>query len=159
MTDIPALSDSAYPPPGAFDGQRFCAATMLHGHGGLLGMEWFDRGPDWIELRLPWQDALVGDAVRGVMATGPIITLMDMATSLAAWEKQGYFRPQATLDLRVDYLRAAGVGNAIIGRGQCYRLTKSIAFVRGIAHEGDADDPVAHVAGTFMFTGEPWGPR
>ena len=159
MTDISAPSDSAYPPPGAFDGERFSKATMVHGHGGVLGMKWHGRGPDWIELCLPWQDALVGDAARGVMATGPIITLMDMATSLAAWEKQGHFRPQATLDLRVDYLRAAGVGNAIIGRGQCYRLTKSIAFVRGIAHEGDADDPVAHVAGPFMFTGEPWGKR
>lgn len=140
----------------AFDAEHFCTAALGIGHGGKLGMVWHGRGNGWVEIRLPWQDALVGDAKRGVMATGPIFTLMDMATSLAAWEKQGHFRPQATLDMRIDYLRAAGIGNAIIGRGECYRVTKSVAFVRGIAHEGDADDPVAHVAGAFMFTGDPW---
>jgi len=40
----------------------------------------------------------------------------------------------------------------VIGHGECYRVTRRIAFVRGYAHDGDADDPVAHVAGTFMFT-------
>lgn len=141
----------------SFDAERFSSVMLGVGHGGILGLMWHGRGPGWIEIKLPWQDALVGDAKRGVMATGPIFTLMDTATSLSVWEKKGEFQPQATLDLRIDYLRAAGIGNAIIGRGECYRLTKSIAFVRGIAHEGDPDDPVAHVAGTFMFTGGTWG--
>jgi len=55
-----------------------------------------------------------------------------------------------TLDLRVDYLRPAVPERTVIGRGECYRLTRSIAFVRGIAHDGDPNDPVAHVAGTFI---------
>ena len=58
----------------------------------------------------------------------------------------------ATLDLRVDYLRPATPGRRIVGRGECYGLTKSIAFVRGTAHDGDADDLVAHVTGTFIST-------
>lgn len=153
MTQSSTSSD-AWPKP--FDAERFSRTALGFGHGGRLGMAWHGRGDGWVELILPWQEALVGDAARGVMASGPIIALMDMVTSLAAWEKQGHFRPQATLDLRVDYLRAAGIGNAIIGRGECYRVTRSIAFVRGIAHEGDPHDPVAHVAGSFMFTGEPW---
>ena len=41
----------------------------------------------------------------GILASGPIISLMDMATSLAIWVRLGRFRHQATLDLRVDYLR------------------------------------------------------
>ena len=40
----------------------------------------------------------------------------------------------------------------MIGRGECYKLTRSIAFVRGLAHDGDINDPVAHVVGTFMMT-------
>jgi acyl-coenzyme A thioesterase PaaI-like protein len=32
-------------------------------------------------------------------------------------------------------------------------MTRSIAFVRGQAHDGDPSRPVAHVAGTYMFTG------
>jgi acyl-coenzyme A thioesterase PaaI-like protein len=43
-------------------------------------------------------------------------------------------------------------GRRIVGRGECYRTTRSIGFVRGLAHDGDEADPVAHVTGTFMFT-------
>jgi acyl-coenzyme A thioesterase PaaI-like protein len=75
-----------------------------------------------------------------------------MATSIAIWVKLERFRHQATLDLRVDYLRPAQAGRTVIGRGECYGVTRSIAFVRGTAHDGDAGDPVAHVTGTFMFT-------
>lgn len=81
--------------------------------------------------------------------------MMDMATSIAAWLKRGMFAPQATLDLRIDYLRAATPHRTVIGRGECYRVTRSIAFVRGQAHDGDPDDPLAHVAGTFMLLDMP----
>ncbi len=39
----------------------------------------------------------------------------------------------------------------MIGRGECLKLTRSIAFVRGIAYDETPDDPLAHVAGTFML--------
>ncbi len=97
----------------------------------------------------------MGDPARGVIASGPIVALLDMATSVGVWMKRGGFLPHATLDLRVDYLRPATPRRDVIGRGECYRVTRSVAFVRGIAHDGDPEDPVAHVAGTFMFTGGP----
>ena len=56
----------------------------------------------------------------------------------------------ATLDLRVDYVRPAREQASVFGRAQCYRLTRSAAFVRGLAHDGDADDPVAHIQAVFM---------
>jgi acyl-coenzyme A thioesterase PaaI-like protein len=91
-----------------------------------------------------------------VIASGPIISLMDNATSMSVWTMLGYWRPQVTVDLRVDYMRAAQPGKTVIGRAECYKITRSIAFVRGIAHDGDPDDPVAHVAGTFIaMDGEP----
>jgi len=40
----------------------------------------------------------------------------------------------------------------LFGRGECYGLTRSVGFVRGVAHDGDAEDPVAHVTGTFIVT-------
>ena len=126
------------------------ARLRFGGHGGRLGIRYHARGSDWAELALPYADALVGDAATGVLASGPIVTLMDMATSLAVWIRRGGFVPHATLDLRVDYLRPATPGQAVIGRGECYRLTRRIAFVRGQAHDGDPADPVAHVAGTYM---------
>jgi uncharacterized protein (TIGR00369 family) len=122
------------------------------GHGGALGIGYVAHGSDWAELSLPYEAKLVGMPGSGIIASGPIISLMDMATSVAIWVRLGRFRHQATLDLRVDYLRPAAPGRTVIGRGECYAVTRSIAFVRGTAHDGDAGDPVAHVTGTFMFT-------
>ncbi len=133
-----------------FDLRRF-SARGFGGHAGRLGIEYHGHGDDWAELALPYDPAQIGDPERGVIASGPIVTLMDMATSMAIWLKREGFVPQATLDLRVDYLRAATPGRTVIGRGECYRITRSIAFVRGQAHDGDPADPVAHVAGTYMF--------
>ena len=139
-----------------FDVLRF-TARGFGGHGGRLGIGYHAHGSDWVELRLPWHADLVGDAASGVLASGPIVTLMDMATSFATWQRRGVFVAHATLGLRVDYLRPARPGQTVIGRGECYRTTRSISFVRGQAHDGDPGDPVAHVAGTFMLTGLPTG--
>jgi uncharacterized protein (TIGR00369 family) len=137
-----------------FDPEKFMdyASRPTAGHGAAVGVAYHAHGEDWVELSIPWRPELVGMPDTDVLASGPIISLMDMATSLAVWMKLGRFRPQATLDLRVDYLRPAVPGRAVIGRGSCYRITKSVAFVRGIAHDGDPDDPVANVTGTFMGT-------
>lgn len=132
-----------------FDVERFFA--MRHGgHGSELGIGYHAHGPDWAELTLPYAPALVGDPASGVLASGPILALMDMATSVGVWLRLGAFHVHATLDLRIDYLRPAAPGRTVIGRGECYRITRSIAFVRGQAHDGDPADPLAHVAGTFM---------
>ncbi|MEP6786715.1 MAG: PaaI family thioesterase [Sphingomonadales bacterium] len=134
-----------------FDPVRFIRSMARSGHNGLVGMDYNAHGPDWCELRLPWREDLVGDVSTGILASGPIITMMDMATSLSIWLAGGVFRPQATLDLRIDYLRPAEPGKTVIGHGECYKITKSVGFVRGEAHDGDPARPIAHVAGTFMF--------
>jgi uncharacterized protein (TIGR00369 family) len=135
-----------------FDPERFTAYASRVGHGGALGILYVGHGADWVELGLDYSEKLVGVAATGVLASGPIVSLMDMATSMAIWVRLDRFRPQATLDLRVDYLRPAVPGRRIVGRGECYGVTRSIGFVRGTAHDGDPADPVAHVTGTFMFT-------
>lgn len=118
----------------------------------MLGIGYGAHGPDWAELVLPYDQRLIGDVETGVIASAPILTMMDMATSLSVWLKLGRFRPHATLDLRIDYLRPATPHKTVVGRGECYRITRNISFVRGTAHDGDPADPLAHVAGTFMFT-------
>ncbi|HEY0627402.1 MAG TPA: PaaI family thioesterase [Allosphingosinicella sp.] len=139
-----------------FDPELFTSYASQVGHGGALGISYVGHGEDWVELGLDYQDKLIGVTRTGVIASGPIISLMDMALSMAIWVKLNRFRHQATLDMRVDYLRAATPGRKIVGRGECYAVTKSVGFVRGHAHDGDPADPVAHVAATFMFT-KSWG--
>jgi uncharacterized protein (TIGR00369 family) len=125
------------------------------GHARAIGARYLAHGSNWCEMGIDYRPDLVGDARSGVLASGPIITLVDMATSIATWIKRGRVQLQATLDLRVDYLRAAAPGRSVVAHGECYKLTSRIAFVRGFAHDGDANDPLAHVAGTFMTTTQP----
>lgn len=136
-----------------FDPAAAATVMLKHGHPGWLGLRYVARGADWVELALPWREDLVGETGSGILATGPIVSLMDMASGMAIWTTTGEFRAIATLDLRVDYMRPAREGAAVNGRAECYRLTRSAAFVRGLAHDGDPDDPVAHVAGVFMSIG------
>ncbi|HEV2567372.1 PaaI family thioesterase [Sphingomonas sp.] len=140
------------PVNAAFDPERFVSTLASRAHGGLIGLRYVTHGEDWAELAIDYDEKLVGDEASGVLASGPILALMDMATSMSIWIKQNRFRAQATLDLRVDYIRPATPGKAVIGRGECYGITRSVAFIRGQAHHGDPNDPVAHVAGTYMFT-------
>jgi uncharacterized protein (TIGR00369 family) len=135
-----------------FDPKLFTGYASRVGHGGALGIHYVGHGEDWVELGLDYRPELVGVAETGVLASGPIISLMDMAASMAVWVRLGRFRHQATLDMRVDYMRPAEAERTVVGRAECYRATSSIAFVRGVAHHGDPGDPVANVAATFIAT-------
>ena len=148
------MPDARSPAPQGFDTEAAVRLIANIGHNGAIGTRYVAHGDDWAELALDYRDELIGDAESGVLASGPIIALMDIATSISVWIRRGAFMPQATLDLRIDYLRAATPGRSVIGRGECYRLTRRVAFVRGQAHDGDPADPIAHVAGTFMMTNE-----
>lgn len=160
MTENSASQPKATPPAFgwpqglAFDPRLFGKFMSSFGHTGWLGIAYQDHGADWVELALPWRAELAGDAASGVFASGPIISMMDMATSMAVWVKSGLLNHQVTIDLRVDYTRAAVPHRTVIGRGECYKLTRSVGFVRGIAHDGDPDDPIAHVTGSFMLLGD-----
>ena len=133
-----------------FDPKEASKLFTQYGHSGWLGLRYRDHGEDWVELELPWREDLLGEEDRHVLASGPIISLLDMASGMSIWTATKTFTPVATLDLRVDYQRPARKRSAVSARVECYRRTKSAAFVRGIAHDGNPDDPVATMAGVFM---------
>jgi len=134
-----------------FDPHRFVELARRVGHGKALGLEYRDSGPGWMELSLPWRDELVGIPETGVLASGAIVSLIDTAGGAAVWMKVGQFVPIVTLDLRIDYMRPAVKGETVIARCECVKLTRQVAFIRGMAHGGDPDHPIAHSAGTFML--------
>lgn len=102
-------------------------------------------------IRVPWREDLVGDPETGVLAGGLVTTLLDHIGGLAAWTALGEFQPLATLDLRVDYMRAARSREPLLAQGCCYRLTPSIAFVRAWAFETDPADPVAAAQAAYVL--------
>ncbi len=140
--------------PTGFSPEGWARLLGLHGHSGFIGIRYHGHGDIWLELGLDWREDLVGDPQTGVLASGPIISLLDTATSMAVWTRLGRFRPQVTLDLRIDYTRGATPGQPIVARAECYQVRRSMAFVRGIAHDGNINDPVAHAAGIFMLVDE-----
>lgn len=107
-----------------------------------------------VRIRVPHRPDLVGDAETGVLAGGLVTALLDHVGGLAVWIAMDAFRPIATLDLRVDYMRAAAPGRDLIGQARCYRLTSTIGFVRAWAFEDDPDDPVAAAQAAYMVSEE-----
>ncbi|HEX7855628.1 MAG TPA: PaaI family thioesterase [Sphingobium sp.] len=136
---------------GQFDPAAFEALLSGHGHNSLLGHRYHAHGPDWVELAMPWQEALVGDRATGAFAAGPVISLMDNTAGTAVWMKRGGFLSQVTVDLRVDHVRPIATGATLIARCTCYRLSGPIAFVRGVGYDVSPDDPACQVNGTFML--------
>jgi len=133
LTDIlPMLAGGAAPHPGA------------------LGFAFESLDGDRVRIRVPYRDDLVGDPDTGVLAGGLVTALLDHVGGLAVWLALGSYKPIATLDLRVDYMRAAEPGRALLAEARCYRLTRSVAFVRAWAFETSPDDPVAAAQAAYM---------
>ena len=142
---------SSDPRIGTFDPERFFAMARNYGHGRALGLEYRNSSENWIELALPWREELVGISEQGILASGAIVSLLDTCGGASVWMALGHFQPLVTIDLRLDYLRPALKGETVIARCKCYKLTRQVAFVRGLAHGEDPEKPIAQAAGTFML--------
>ena len=119
-------------------------------HAAHLGIRVVETGPAFGVCALPFREELIGDPRRRVIFGGAITTLIDHAAGLAVACAVEKLAPIATIDLRVDYLRAAEPDLALYTRADCYRLTRNVAFVRAVAWDRTAEDPFASALGTFM---------
>jgi uncharacterized protein (TIGR00369 family) len=125
-------------------------------HTQALGFRLESVDGEVVRLRTPWREDLVGDPDTGVLAGGLVTTMLDHVGGLATWVALGGFQNIATLDLRVDYMRAARPKTDLIAEAHCFRVTRNIAFVRAWAFEvgtgGGSDDPVAAAQSAYVIT-------
>ena len=121
-------------------------------HAEKIGMRLLPAEKGEARLVVPYADELVGDPETGVVHGGVVTTLLDTGCGIAAISKTGVASGIATLDLRIDYMRPAKPGVALRTDCECYRVTRSVAFARGVAYDEDPGDPVATAAGAFMIT-------
>ncbi|HTM20481.1 MAG TPA: PaaI family thioesterase [Kofleriaceae bacterium] len=120
-------------------------------HNRALGMTVVELGDGIAVLQLPYDARLVGNPENGVLHGGVISSLMDATCGAAVFQALDLPKPIATLDLRIDYLRPAEPGRDVAARCHCYKVTRNVAFVRGVAYHDSPDDPIAACAGAFML--------
>lgn len=123
-------------------------------HARSLGMSLESIGDGKAVLSMPWDERFIGDPATGVISGGAVSALMDTCCGAAVLSRPG-MGVTATLDLRIEYMRTARPGQRIIARAECFHATRTVAFVRAVAHDEDsaAEDglPVASATGAFTI--------
>ena len=132
---------------------RAMGTQLLHGspQARALGLEMVSVEPREAVLKVPYRPELIGDPDTGVIAGGVVTTLLDHVCGQAVWASLEAYTSIATLDLRIDYMRAAEPGLDVHAYAHCYKLTRSIAFVRAQAYDRDRADPIATAQAAFML--------
>jgi len=141
-------------------------ATLMRSRAGTafiqaLGGEIVEASAGKVLMRLPYSNKLVGNPDTGVLHGGAITGMLDHACGMAVGTGLGVIITEAqarqttsyaTLDLRIDYMKAAKPGADVWVVGECVKITRQIVFARGRAYQDSADDPIALATGTFITT-------
>lgn len=99
-----------------------------------LGLWLEDVGPGAVTIGLPFREEFLADVDGSYVHGGVLAALADVAGDFAVIAQVGYAVP--TIDLRVDYLRAARPGMELRADGVVARAGRSVA-VANIRVTGD----------------------
>ncbi len=116
-----------------------------------LGLEFTHLETGACEMRLPYNERIVGNPDTGVVHGGAITALLDTCCGMASATVLEDVGLTPTMDLRIDYMGVAEPGQDIYARADIYRSSQSVLFARGRAYtKGCEDRPVAHCVANFI---------
>lgn len=118
-------------------------------HAKALGMDMTEIGDGIAQLEMDYDERFIGDPETGVISGGAVSALMDTCCGAAVMSHPQVKGATATIDLRIDYMRAAVPGQRIRARAEVYHLTRTVAFVRAKSYDDDSENPVATATGAF----------
>jgi len=120
-------------------------------HTALLGIQVVSINGEELTLKLPYQEALVGDPEAGTLHGGALTVLLDQTLGMST-VCSDRVKPSVTptLDLRIDHLGVAPPGMDIFACARVYKTTRKILFVEGFAYCESRDKPIARASGSWV---------
>ena len=116
-----------------------------------LGLRYLSSSPGRGSILLPWRADLVGLDGTFMLAPGAVTALIDQTCGLAIISCFGTRTLPATLDLRIDHMRSAAPRASVTALAHCYKVTRTIAFVRAEAWDASREDLVATAQAAFTL--------
>ena len=115
-----------------------------------LGVELISLDATGIAIRMPWRAEFVSDPERGYTHGGVLASLIDLAADYAVAARLG--RGAATVDMRVDYHRAAMPG-PLVARAAVIKVGGTLATAE--ARVFDERDELVASGRALFFTRAP----
>lgn len=129
------------------------AALLVDGSpmAAALGMKAVSLSVSEARAAIAYGEHLIGHRDSGVVHGGVVSTLLDHTCGMMAFAVLGGEGAPATLDLRIDYYRPATPGQELIAVARPQKVTGMIAYIDGLVHHGDEEDPVARAHCAMML--------
>jgi uncharacterized protein (TIGR00369 family) len=102
----------------------------------------------YAKLRVPYREDFIGDPLRPALHGGVVSTLLDTAGGIAAFTSVRPGDVLSTVDLRVDYLRPAGLLD-LVAEAKVIRIGNRVAVCDIVAYQDDPERPVATGKGVY----------
>jgi uncharacterized protein (TIGR00369 family) len=102
-----------------------------------------------VDIAMPWREEIVADPKARYTHGGILATLIDLAADYAVAAKLG--RGVPTIDMRIDYHKAAMPGEELIARGRVIKMGRTIATAEATIRKADGT-LIASGRGVYMTT-------
>jgi len=103
-------------------------------------------GHSRLELNLS-ADFAEGEEIQSGMLTMVLDSIMGMTVFTALQD----LKPIATINLKTNYLRAAGLDERVICEATCHTIRDDVAFVNGVISSVNSKEEIATAIGAFMI--------